>query len=524
MRQIIPLRKPAVNMDRIMRSIPHCHYAFVVLMVATLGKVFTSPGQSPCIGVIIEDVRLDVNVTRSTLTGYYFAATTTSAILLPVGGRLIDHFGPRIMVSIFASGLGLACFVISWVQKPGGVHLFLALFMLRFFGQGNLMNVSITEINYWWVERRGFVMGIAGGVVSATMLGIIPIIMLALIESHGWRQTYVILGVTTITFMAPLGLLFFRGKPEQYGLLPDAKHVNAGSSPAIGLELAIAASSDSEEEIDVLEEEHYTPHGQATSTGATAGATAADTANTLPTNKVDEVNWTAKEVFRSRAFYVFAVADLIIAGTGTAFWFHLRSAFKESGVSDAVLSTIYPTLAVVSVVGRLFSGWLIDRISQRHVMWIGLVMQSLGLALVPVMTTDVLAYAVALLIGASGSFCSNVRATVYAEYYGRKHLGSVQSVASSLTVFGSAIGPFPFGVARDQTGSYALPFGVASLFPLVAAFAVFFLGQRGVRLAHVVTPQGFRSVLNENLDADDAMMNDDVGDTVEEQDDLIDEI
>ena len=62
------------------------------------------------------------------------------------------------------------------------------------------------------------------------------------------------------------------------------------------------------------------------------------------------------------------------------------------------------------------------------------------------------------------------------------------------------------------------------MFPLVAAFAVFFLGQRGVRLAHVVTPQGFRSVLNENLDADDAMMNDDVGDTVEEQDDLIDEI
>ena len=50
--------------------------------------------------------------------------------------------------------------------------------MLRFFGQGNMMNVSICEINYWWIERRGAVMGIAGAVVSSMMLGIIPIIMI----------------------------------------------------------------------------------------------------------------------------------------------------------------------------------------------------------------------------------------------------------------------------------------------------------------------------------------------------------
>ena len=96
-------------------SSSYFHYGFIVLAVATVGKVFSSPGQSPCIGVIIEEVRLDVNITRSTLTGYYFAATTTSALLLPLGGKLIDRFGPRKMVTVFASGLGFACFFISWV-------------------------------------------------------------------------------------------------------------------------------------------------------------------------------------------------------------------------------------------------------------------------------------------------------------------------------------------------------------------------------------------------------------------------
>ena len=116
--------------------------------------------------------------------------------------------------------------------------------MLRFFGQGNMMNVSICEINYWWIEKRGVVMGIAGAIVSSMMLGIIPIIMINLINNLGWRSTYQTLGFTCILFMTPLGIIFFRGKPELYGTLPDAKYVNAllSSLPAVGMELVIDTS------------------------------------------------------------------------------------------------------------------------------------------------------------------------------------------------------------------------------------------------------------------------------------------
>jgi MFS family permease len=498
------------------------HYGFVVLLVATLGKVFTSPGQSPCIGVIIEDVRLEVNITRSALTGYYFAATTTSALLLPIGGKLIDYFGPRIMVTIFASGLGLACFVMSWVQKPGGFHLYIALLMLRFFGQGNMMNVSICEINYWWVERRGAVMGIAGAIVSSMMLGIIPIIMINLISNLGWRSTYQTLGLSCFIFMAPIGLLFFRGKPERYNLLPDGKHINASSSPDVGtVDIELMKQVDKKENLKE---------------SVTNSTKDKETKITTTNSTIDETNWTAKEVFHSRSFWVFALSDLIIAATATAFFFHLRGAFRESGVSDEMLQSIYPTLAVVSVAGRLLSGWLIDRITQRNVMWIGLLMQAGGLGLVSVMKTDFLAYFVALLIGASGSFCSTVRATVYAEMYGRKYLGSVQSFASSLTVLGSALGPFPFGVARDKTGSYTLPFAVASVFPFCAAITVYYFGYRGERCDDY-SKDGFVSVLNvdgdgevndvQGVDGDEeeflVVEGDSIGNEMED-DDLVDEI
>ena len=160
----------------------------------------------------------------------YLAATTTSSILLPLTGILIDRLGPRFMVVVVSLGLACACFLMSIAQK--GPHLFFTLLMLRFFGQGSLMNVSVTEINYWWVRKRGRAMGLAGAIVSAMMQGVIPVIMIALMKAVGWQGTYVWLGIATLSIMTPFGGLFFRGKPEAYGLMPDADVSEASSAPS----------------------------------------------------------------------------------------------------------------------------------------------------------------------------------------------------------------------------------------------------------------------------------------------------
>ena len=125
----------------------HLFYGFVVLVAATVGKIFTSPGQSPCIGVAITPIRDSLGLSRSSVTLLYLVATTASAATLPwTTGWAIDRFGPRASVVGIALGLAAACFVVSTAQT--WPHLLVAFFMLRFFGQGSLMNVSITEINY----------------------------------------------------------------------------------------------------------------------------------------------------------------------------------------------------------------------------------------------------------------------------------------------------------------------------------------------------------------------------------------
>jgi cyanate permease len=59
-----------------------------------------------------------------------------------------------------------------------------------------------------------------------------------------------------------------------------------------------------------------------------------------------------------------------------------------------------------------------------------------------------------------------VSAVAWAHYFGREHLGSISGTATTISVFGAAMGPLPFGVARDLLGSYHGALSILSLLPL----------------------------------------------------------
>ena len=83
------------------------------------GKILTAPGQSPCIGVVINSIVDDIGISLTTVTGLYLVATTTSAIALSRMGKVIDRVGVRIMVTVIALLLGVACFVASVARNVG---------------------------------------------------------------------------------------------------------------------------------------------------------------------------------------------------------------------------------------------------------------------------------------------------------------------------------------------------------------------------------------------------------------------
>lgn len=84
------------------------------------------------------------NFNDTLVSEIYSAATLLSGSLLFLVGRGVDRFGQRKMGIIATVMLGIACLWSSLVANP--VMLFIAFFMLRFFGQGSMTLIPNTMV------------------------------------------------------------------------------------------------------------------------------------------------------------------------------------------------------------------------------------------------------------------------------------------------------------------------------------------------------------------------------------------
>ncbi len=80
--------------------------------------------------------------------------------------------------------------------------------------------LTIVPVTNWFIARRGRAVSIAS---TGTMLGTASMTLAAafLIDSVGWRETWVIFGTAIILTIVPSYLLLMRRRPEDMGLLPD---------------------------------------------------------------------------------------------------------------------------------------------------------------------------------------------------------------------------------------------------------------------------------------------------------------
>lgn len=125
------------------------------------------------------------------------------------------------------------------------------------------------------------------------------------------------------------------------------------------------------------------------------------------------------------------------------------------------------------LVANVSIGWLNDRISPRIALVIGLLLMVSTLVALLFSGNAIIAVLYAMLRGASSGSMGVAADVAWPTYFGRRHLGSIRGFGMAASLFGSAIGPLPFGVAADYLGGYT-PAIVALIFvPLAVAVLVF---------------------------------------------------
>lgn len=408
--------------SRVVQATP-IYYGWVILGVGAIGVVLTSPGQTYAFSAFLDHFIRDLGLSRSLVSTLYTAGTLTASFVLPFVGRQFDRHGARLTITLVALLLGLACIYMSFVRNA--VMLGIGFFLLRQLGQGSLSLASKNVVNLWWVRRRGRVMGYMG-VFGALLGGLFPFLINSLIPLYGWRWTYVILGVMVAGIMVPLGWIFVRNRPEDHGLYPD------GEPPA--------------------------------SSEQSAGQPL-------------EVNWTLPQVLRSSAFWVTAIGMSSMSMLNTGLYFHIFSVFDDAGLSSTVAASVFVPIAATAAGMQLVAGFLVGRVQLRVLLALTLIMEAGVLLAAPRLTSVVSAYAFGVGWGIQSGLELLVMSVIFANYYGRQHLGAIAGFASTILVGASALGPMPIGIARDLLGGYSAVLTASAAVPACLAVACLLFGK-----------------------------------------------
>lgn len=392
------------------------------MMAGTLGLIMTSPGQTYAVSIFIEHFIEDLSLNRTTVSALYTGGTLVGGLILPFWGRLVDRRGARRTVGLVSLLFGLACLYMGFVQNA--LMLGIGFLFIRMLGQGSLGLVSQTVINQWWVRRRGLVMGLSGFLLAVLGMGFFPNFVYWLISQYGWRIAYPVLGLLLIIGMAPLGLALFRSRPEAYGLHPDNQQPGE----------------------DDPEENSPRPVEQ---------------------------DWTVKQAMSTTAFWIILVSIASFTLISTGLFFHIVSIFADQGLPSAAAASVFAPVAISAALTNLGAGIIMDRWPVKGFLLIGLLLQAASLLFIPYLSSVFSATVFGVLLGGTNGIFRAISAVSWPSFFGRGHLGSIYGIASAAGVLGAAVGPLPFGLVRDFTGTYQ---------PALFLLAGFSLGLSGLSL------------------------------------------
>ena len=129
-------------------------------------------------------------------------------------------------------------------------------------------------------------------------------------------------------------------------------------------------------------------------------------------------------------------------------------------------------LAVHSVVGALgavIAGYLRDRISVRYLIAADFLMNAVAFVMLLMVDTALLAMAWGVFYGLAQGASVTLQRLAFADYFGRRHLGSIEGVARAFTNITQAAGPLAAALAFDITKSYNNIFVVFVVTNILAA-------------------------------------------------------
>jgi MFS family permease len=346
----------------------------------------SSFGQTFFLGIFNPFIREDLNLSHSEFGGIYSAATLVSSLTIIWLGKKIDDFKLRNFAIFVCISLFFAAVFMS--QLSSLVHLLLAIFFLRLFGQGLMSHTSSTAMARYFDKNRGKALGVAWLGLSFGE-GILPGLVIFLLNYLVWKKIWITIAVFLIVFVLPLIVFLLKNFED-----------------------------------NSVEQEQ--------------------------SKKSENIkNWTRQEVLKDLRFYFLLPAVLCPAFLITGIFINQIYLFENLNWGINFIAPSFTAYAIFSVISLQLSGFLIDKFSALKILPFYLIPMILGL-LFSLLFKFALSPVIFFILMAITNGTSNVLLTsTWSEMYGTKHLGAIRSITVSLMVFSTSLSPFLFGYLID---------------------------------------------------------------------------
>lgn len=371
----------------------------------------SSFGQTFFISLYAGEIRAEFGLSHSAWGGIYTLGTLASALVMLWAGGLTDRMRVRHLSVFVLIAFSLAC--LSMAAAPWGWFLPFVIFGLRLCGQGMLSHITIVALGRWFAKNRGR----ANAFISSGFLigeALLPVAFVLLMAAVGWRWSWVA--------AAALVLLFV---------------------PAIRI---------------LLRSERQP--GVAAAGGEIAG--------------MNGRHWTRNEALSHWLFWVIAVSLIAPPVFGTAFFFQQVHMTEIKGWELKNFVALMPLYTASGFISMFASGAIVDRWGSARLMPVAMLPSALGFVLIALGDSLFFAALGMVFIGMMHGAMVAIAGSLWPEYYGTRHLGEVRAVATSLMVFGSALGPGITGVLIDIGVDYRLQLiGMAIYYVAVSVLLAF---------------------------------------------------
>lgn len=350
-----------------------------------------------CMGAFIEPLANEFGWSRTLVSAGMPLAGVSSILLSPFVGMIIDRHGSRRLAIP-----GLAALILSTASfsllNGSPVQWFVLWSIFALASLAVTVSVWTAAVAKSFNQARGLALGLT---LSGTALAqaVTPVLATWLIDTYGWRAAFAWLGFGWGSAALLLCWLFFHDRTE-------------------------------------------------------AGAAGVADTSGLP-------GLTIAQAWRDRGLWQITISTFILMILTIGLLIHQIPILTESGVSRANAAWLAGAGGIAGIVGKLVTGFLMDRFRPHWVggLTLGAVALAFGLLLDGIRTPTLIVIAM-IVNGYAAGTKLQICGYLTSRYAGLRNFATIFGTMGSLTALGSALGPLLAGWVYDTTGGYT-PFLIA---------------------------------------------------------------